>query len=100
MATVEGSAASRSSSTKPRVGVLRVAGAAGLSAAIIFVLCWLGLFIPLSSPTHAYVGLFTSAEMRSVQALAEGSLWSLLFGFLSGAVFASVYNGLGGLDRR
>jgi hypothetical protein len=82
------------------LGVVRFAATGGVTAAVIFVLCWIGTFVPFSSPTHAYIGLFTPAEMRSVTALAEGTLWSLLFGTLSGALFAAVYNLFTGLDRR
>lgn len=83
-----------------KVAVLRVAMATGLSAAIVFVLCWVGIFIPFSSPTHAYISLFTSAAPASLQALGEGSCWALLFGLVAGAVFAFVYNLCGRLGRR
>ena len=86
--------------TASRVSVSRIAATGGVGAAIIFVLCWLGLFIPFSSPTHAYVALFTPADMTSLRALGEGSLWSLLFGGLSGGVLALLYNLFGALDRR
>ena len=48
----------------------------------------------------ALVSLFTSADMTSLRALGEGSLWSLLFGGLSGGVLALIYNLFGALDRR
>ena len=83
-----------------RIGVLRLAAAGGVAAAIIFVTCWLGTFIPFSSPTHAYISLFTPAPINSLQALGEGSLWSLLFGLFTGAVFAIAYNLMASLDRR
>lgn len=82
------------------IGVLRLAAAAGATAAVIFVLCWLGTFIAFLSPTHAYIGLFTDAETQSVQALVEGSVWSLLFGILSGGLIAALFNLFAGLDRR
>ena len=82
-----------------KLGVLRLAVTGGVSAAIIFILCWVGTFIPFASPTHAYIALFTPAEMSSVQALAEGTLWSLLFGGFSGLVLALIYNLFAGLDR-
>ena len=83
-----------------RLGVLRLALTGAITAAVVFVLCWLGTFIPFSSPTHAYIGLFTPAEMTSGGALAQGALWSFAFGGLSGAVLACVYNALGGFERR
>jgi hypothetical protein len=83
-----------------RIGVLRLALAGAITAALVFVLCWLGTFVPFSSPTHAYIGLFTPAEMNSFAALCGGVAWSFLFGGLSGAVFAWIYNLLDGLERR
>lgn len=83
-----------------RIGVLRLAVAGAITAALVFVLCWLGTFVPFLSPTHAYIGLFTPAERSSILALCEGTAWSFLFGGLSGAVFAWTYNLLDDLDRR
>lgn len=83
-----------------RIGVMRLAATLGVGAALIFGLCWIGMFIPLSSPTHAYIGLFTSAEPASGFALLEGGVWSFLFGALSGVVFAALYNMFARLDRR
>ena len=83
-----------------KIGVTRLAASGGLAAAVTFVLCWVGTFFPFSSPTHAYIQLFTTAEASSVDALLEGSLWSLLFGMLTGAVFGAVYNFLAGLEGR
>jgi len=82
------------------VNVARLAIAGGVSAAAVFVLCWLGTFIPFSRPTHAYITLFTNADLRSGWALLEGACWSLLFGALIGAVFALIYNATAALDRK
>jgi hypothetical protein len=38
--------------------------------------------------------------MQSGAALLEGSFWSLLFGGLSGALIAAIYNLFAGLERR
>lgn len=82
------------------ISVARLVASAGVASALIFILCWLGTFIPLSSPTHAYIGLFTTADVQSGAALVEGGLWSLLFGALTGGLFALVYNAFAGLGRR
>ena len=82
------------------LGIARVAASAGISNLLVFILCWVGTFVPFSSPTHAFIGLFTPAETQSVTALVEGGLWALLFGILVGVVFALVYNALVGMDRR
>ena len=82
-----------------RLSVPRVALAAGAGLAVLMVLCWLGAFLPFGSPTHAYVSLFTPAELTSVQALLEGTFWSLGFGLIAGAVLATAYNLFAGLER-
>jgi hypothetical protein len=86
--------------SRSRIGVVRLAMTLGAAAGLIFVLCWIGTFITFSSPTHAYIGLFTDAETHSIQALVEGGLSSALFGVLSGALIAALYNLFSGLDRR
>lgn len=87
-------------STSHRIGLTRLAATLGVGAALIFLLCWLGTFIPVSSPTHAYISLFTSAQPSSGAALLEGSVWSFLFGALTGALLAALYNQFARLDRR
>ena len=98
MATVSTSPISKSE-RGGTLSVLRLLIAGGVTAAVIFVLCWLGTFVPFSSPTHAYINLFTNADLRSGLALAQGTCWSLLFGALVGAAFALIYNATAALDR-
>jgi hypothetical protein len=81
------------------IGAFRLAATIGVAAGLIFVLCWIGTYITFASPTHAYIGLFTTADIQSTQALAEGGAWSLLFGFLSGGLIAALFNLFAGLDR-
>ena len=90
----------RESASAHVVNVARLTIAGALSAAAVLVLCWLGTFVPFSSPTHAYISLFTNAEVNSGLALVEGTCWSLLFGALVGGVFALIYNATAPLDRR
>ena len=71
-----------------------------VAAVVIFILCWFGTFLSFASPTHAYIALFTNAERQSLLALIEGSTWSLLFGFFSGALIAALYNLFAPLGRR
>jgi hypothetical protein len=82
------------------INVIRLIVASAATAGIVFVLCWLGTFVPFSSPTHAYIGLFTNADVNSGVALAEGTCWSLLFGALVGAVFALTYNATAAFGRQ
>lgn len=90
----------RSKDHNHALGVPRLFVAGGATATIIFVLCWVGAFIPFSSPTHAYISLFSSADTSSGRALMEGALWSLLFGSLVGGLFALVYNATAPLGRK
>lgn len=82
------------------LSVPRLLVTGGVTAAVVFVLCWVGTFIPFSSPTHAYIALFTNADISSGQALAEGTIWSLLFGALVGGLFALIYNATASLGGR
>ena len=82
------------------LSIARLAAATGMTAAAVLVLCWLGAFVPFFQPTHAYISLFTNAEITSGLALAEGICWSLVFGLIVGAVFALVYNAAAPLGRR
>lgn len=82
------------------LNVMRLIITGGVTAAVVFVLCWIGTFVPFSSPTHAYISLFTNADISSGQALVEGTCWSLLFGALVGAAFALIYNTTAAFDRK
>lgn len=92
--------ASSSAITAQRVGVLRLALTGGLAAVIFYVICWVGALMPLGPAPHMYLQLFTSAEPTSGAALATGAFWSLAFGVIGGALFASIFNALAFLDRR
>lgn len=80
-----------------RIGIFHLAATGSLTAAIIFEISWLGTYMSFASPTHAYIGLFTLANIQSETALLEGSLWSFLIGGLSGGLIAAIYNMLAGL---
>lgn len=82
------------------LSVARLLVTGAITGAAITVLCWIGTFLPYSSPTHAYISLFTNAEVSSGRALIEGFGWSLAFGGLSAGLFALVYNAVGGIGRR
>ncbi|MEO5613168.1 MAG: hypothetical protein ABIT68_10570 [Sphingomicrobium sp.] len=86
------------SSTK--ANVLRFALTGALAAAIFYVICWLGAFLPLGPASHMYIALFTSADITSSLALVQGFCWSLAFGLIAGSLIAFIYNLLAPLDRR
>ena len=83
-----------------QLSVARLAVAGAVTAATMFILCWLLTFLPFPGPTHGYVALFSGMRANSIGALLYGSVWSLLFGGAAGAVFALIYNHIPALDRR
>jgi amino acid permease len=99
MATVSTSSI-RETERDHRLDLTRLIVTGGATAAVVFVFCWVGTFITFSSPTHGYIALFTSADISSGQALAEGTLWSLLFGALVGAIFGVIYNATARFGRK
>lgn len=100
MATAQNTLPTVEEHSTKHVGALRLAASLGAASVVIFVLCWLGTFISTANLPHAYIGLFTSADVQSVQALVEGGLWSLLFGTFSGGMIAAFYNLFASFDRR
>lgn len=84
-----------------QLGIVRLALTGALAAAVFYALCWVGALIPvLRSTSHMYLQLFTNAELTSGTALVQGELWSLIFGFIAGALVAVIYNALAFLDRK
>ena len=90
---------SENSGPTRKANVLRFALTGALAAAIFYVICWLGAFLPIGPATHMYLKLFTSVEINSSLALVQGLCWSLGFGLIAGALIAFIYNLLAPLDR-
>ena len=86
--------------SETKASVLRFALTGALAAAIFYVICWLGAFLPLGPATHMYLALFTNAEINSSLALVQGLCWSLAFGLIAGTLIAFFYNLLASFDRR
>lgn len=82
------------------LGVARLALTGALTAAIFYIICWIGALLPLGPATHMYLNLFTNADITSSTALIEGICWSIAFGLIAGALIALIYNWLSFLDRR
>jgi hypothetical protein len=71
------------------------AAAVGLSLALValFIVCAVvQLVAPDIRATHAWVGLFTTAELPSLRAWVEGILLSVVFGLVAGGIFVLGYN--------
>ena len=76
-----------------KVSVRRFAVTGALTAAIFFVICWLGAFIP-GTPGHMYQQLFTTVQPSSVVALIQGVCVSLVVGLVFGVLISVIYNAL------
>ena len=83
-----------------KLGVARFAATGALTALAFYILCWIGALLPLGYVSHMYLQLFTSADVTSIVALAEGGFWSLVFGLVAGALIALFFNAFAFLDRR
>lgn len=94
-------ASSKDLAVKPRhpLNAARSAATGAFTGLVFFSLCWVATALPLGSVSHMYVQLFTTAAVDSVAALAEGSVWSVVFGLIAGALIAAFYNMLRFLDR-
>lgn len=75
-----------------RLGYLHLAVSGALTALAIFVSCWVAAHVPPFNATHAYISLFTEADILSGRALVDGGFWSLVFGAFAATMFAAVYN--------
>ena len=75
-----------------RIDVVRCTVTVAVTMALLFVLCWLGAFLSIGPATHMFVTLFTAAVPISTLALATGACSALLFGALTGAIFALTFN--------
>ena len=83
-----------------RLDLMRSTLTGAVVAALLFAICWIGVFMPAVRVTHMYLQLFTAADLRSGTALAEGLCWSLIGGGAIGLLIALVYNALGAITRR
>lgn len=71
------------------------AAAVGLSVALvaIFIVCAVvQLVAPNIQATHGWIGLFTTAQLPSLQAWIEGILFSVVFGLIAAGIFVFGYN--------
>ena len=83
-----------------KASLLRSALAGAMASGVFFLLCWLGAFLPIGPATHMYLQLFTNAELTSALALGQGFCWSVIFGFVAGALIALCHNLLAVFDGR
>lgn len=90
---------SNAASSQMRLGIRRCALTGAVALAALFALCWLGTAVGLTGSSHMFVSLFTLAPIASGAAFGIGLCWSLVFGGISGALIAIVYNAFSFLAR-
>ena len=83
-----------------RLGVVRLAATGALFMGIFYILCWAGAALGVVPVSHMYLQLFSDAPMVSTAMAFEGTICSVVFGMLAGALVAFTYNVLDFLDRR
>lgn len=83
-----------------KLGTVRLALTGALFTGVFYILCWAGAALGLVPVTHMYLQLFSDAPMGSMPMVVEGTIWSVIFGLLAGALIAIIYNALAFLDRR
>lgn len=80
-------------SSPTTIGYLRSASTGAFSTVILFALCWVGVLI--GTPfvfSHAFISLFTTLPIGSVQSLLIGGLTAFAAGGIAGAIIAHCYN--------
>ena len=86
-------ATSTQMSSTTTLGYLRSASTGAFSTLILYVLCWIGVLI--ATPvvfSHAFMSLFTTVPMGSMQSLLIGGLSAFAAGGIAGAIIAHCYN--------
>ena len=61
-------------------------------AALFFVCLVVALILPEWRLSHGWIALFTAAPMTSFRVWVDGIIFSLVFGWVTAAVFGSIYN--------
>jgi hypothetical protein len=60
---------------------------------VLFVICLLvALLFPDLPATHAWVGLFSAAPLKSTRVWIDGIAFSVLFGWVTAIILGAVYN--------
>lgn len=78
---------------------LRLALASAVTLTILFILCWTAAAFWVISPSHMFVALFTLVPVDSWYSLCQGIASALVFGALTGALLAWIYNALAPFER-
>jgi amino acid transporter len=73
------------------ISLLRATIAGGLALGVVYVSCWVGIFvnIPVS---HMLIQIFSTQPIASTAALLEGTIWAVVFGALISLLAAIIYN--------
>lgn len=81
-----------------RLSVARLALTGIIVTVTLYGVCWIAAVAFGLPATHALLELFANSDVTSTAALAEGIAAALVFGGLTGALVAFVYNLVGFVD--
>lgn len=81
------------------VDIVALGWALSATLVVLFVICLaVALMLPGLTGSHAWVGLFSVAPVTSLRVWVDGIVYSIVFGWISAAVFGVAYNGLASRD--
>lgn len=83
-----------------KLSILRCTLTGAAVLAIQFAVCWAAAALGFTGGSHMYISIFTVEPVASPAALGVGLFWSLVFGGLTGALVAAIYNGFAIVQRR
>ena len=83
-----------------RLGILHCAAVGAATLMVVYLLCWVGAALGWTAASHLYLALFTTTEVTSLAALAQGLTLSLGFGAIVGALVAVFHSLFGFLAPR
>ena len=85
-------ASSALTSSPTTLGYRRCASTGAFSTLILFALCWVAVIGTPFAFSHAFISLFTTLPIGSVQSLLIGGLTAFGAGGIAGAIIAHCYN--------
>jgi hypothetical protein len=89
-----------SDTTPNKLSIVRCTLTGAAVLVIQFAICWASAAAGFAGGSHMYISIFTLEPVGSLDALAIGSCWSVVFGGLTGALIAITYNAFGFVQGR
>ena len=78
-----------------RLGIMALGWALSAALIVLFAICLVAaLVLPDWRASHAWIGLYSVAPLKSFRVWVDGIVFSAVFGWVTALVFGSVYNRL------